>query len=213
MQRLLEVTKPYMAQDRELTIKYTGSIGNCDNTDQLLQAGQRVSKALDFPVASVLNEHSIYNVEQSVGSLNKATIQMIRVKQSHSCYLVVRLVSSVKDDFFQANQWQVEMDVRLTKQGIGGQWNMMVQGIAADSDVQKDSTQAIMKSFLHTVNGKTVESYTDQGTLSLSLYSEQFRNSIKSREHAMNLQAALHRNSITGEMRLTVATPIITAEY
>jgi acetolactate synthase small subunit len=217
IQRLLEVTAPYMQQNRELTIKYTGNYGNCDHSDQLLLAGQNLSKALDFPLSAELddaNHHPIYSIEKNVGNLSKASLQVIKLENSSSCYLVIRLVSSGEDDFSQANQWQKEMERQLTKLKINGQWNFMAKGIVASKDVQsEDSTRAIMNSILHTVDGKVVESYTDQGTLSLSLSAKQFKNFIKSGEHTINLQAALHRNSLTGEMRLTVATPVITAEY
>lgn len=217
MQRLLDVTAPYMQQNRELTIKYTGNYGNCDHSDQLLQAGQSLSKALDFPLSAELNNanhHPIYAIEKSIGKLSKASLQIIRLENSSSCYLVVRLVSSGKDDLSQANQWQKEMEQQLTKLKINGQWNFMAKGIVAYTYVQsEDSTRAIMNNIIHTADGKVVESYTDQGTISLSLSAKQFKNFIKSGEHSINLQAALHCNSLTGELRLTVATPIITAEY
>jgi hypothetical protein len=217
IQRLLEVTAPYMQQNRELTIKYTGNYGNCDHSDQLLLAGQSMSKALNIPLSAELddaNHHPIYSIEKNVGKLSKVSLQVIKLENSSSCYSVIRLISSGEDDFSQANQWYQKIEQQLAKLKINGQWNFMVKGIVASNDVQsEDSTRAIMNRILHTVDGKVVESYRDQGTVSLSLSAKQFKNFIKSGEHSINLQAALHRNSLTGEMKLTVATPIITAEY
>jgi hypothetical protein len=217
MQKLLQATEPYMQQNRELTIKYTGYYSSCANSGQLLEAGKKLSKSLGFPISAELNntsQHPIYSIEKNLGELSKASLQMIKLEDSSSCYLVIRLVTSGGGDLSEANDWRKEIERQLTKLDINGQWNFMVKGNVAYKDMQSnDSMHDIMNSFLDTVDGKMVESYSDQGTLSFSLTAKLFNNFIQSGDHLINLQAALHRNSLTGEMRLTVATPMITAEY
>lgn len=216
--QLLNTVKPYMTSENQITFKYTGYYGTCDGVAQdMLQVGKKLSQAFGIPQAEVLSEsnsHPIYTAKSEVVPGAVVTVTVASPQGQSACYVVLRLEASHEAEQSELVKWQEQAGDQLKKLGINGQWNVMVQGYVNEQEqsLLKSSTE-LVDSIALAFKGKIVESYKDQNTVSQSLSSREFQSSIKSGDKTVNLQVALHQESTTGKLRLTVGTPIITMEY
>ncbi|WP_261304049.1 YwmB family TATA-box binding protein [Paenibacillus andongensis] len=216
--QLLNTAKPYMTSENQITFKYTGYYGTCGGIDRdMLQVGEKLSHAFGIPQAEVLSEsnsHPTYTAKSEVVPGAVSTVTVASPQGQSACYVVLRLDASHEAEQSELVMWQEQAGEQLKKLGINGQWNVMVQGYVNEQEQsgQKSSTE-LVNSIAQAFKGKIVENYKDQNTVSASLSSREFQSSIKSGDKTVNLQIALHQESTTGKLRLTIGTPIITMEY
>ncbi len=216
--QLLNTVKPYMTSENQITFKYTGNYGTCGGVAQdMLQTGKKLSQAFGIPQAEVLSEsnsHPTYTAKSEVVPGAVVTVTVASPQGQSACYVVLRLDASHEAEQSELVKWQDQAGEQLKKLGINGQWNVMVQGYVNEQEQsgQKSSIE-LVNTIALAFKGKIVESYKDQNTVSASLASGEFQSSIKSGNQTVNLQVALHQESTTGKLRLTVGTPIITMEY
>ncbi|SDP05090.1 TATA-box binding [Paenibacillus sp. yr247] len=216
--QLLNTVKPYMMSENQITFKYTGYYGTCGGIDQdMLQVGKKLSQAFGIPQAEVLSEsnsHPIYTAKAEVVSGAVVTVTVASPQGQSACYVVLRLDTSNETEQVNLVKWQEQTSEQLKKLGIHGQWNVMVQGYVPEQEQSRqNSSIELVNTIALAFKGKIVESYRDQNTVSLSLSAREFQSSVKSGDQTVNLQVALHQESTTGMLRLTVGTPIITMEY
>ncbi|MBP1966467.1 YwmB family TATA-box binding protein [Paenibacillus aceris] len=216
--QLLNTVKPYMMSQQQITFKYTGYYGTCAGSDsKMLQAGKKLSLAFDIPQEENLSEsnsHSVYSAKKEAAPGALVTLTVASPEGSNECYVVLRLDASEHAEQSDLMNWQERAGDQLKKLGIQGQWNVMVQGFVKEQQQSRqNSTSDLVQEIAQALKGKTVESYSDPKTISLSLASDEFQTSIKSGNQTVNLQLALHQESTTGKWRLTAGTPIITMEY
>jgi hypothetical protein len=63
------------------------------------------------------------------------------------------------------------------------------------------------------MQGYEQEIYQEDHTVSVSLLTKKMHTAVQSGSHKVNLQMALHQNSITKVWRFTMGSPLITMEY
>ncbi|MBA2943529.1 YwmB family TATA-box binding protein [Paenibacillus sp. CGMCC 1.16610] len=216
--QLLNTVKPYMVNEQHITFKYTGYYGTCAGSDlNILQTGKKLSQAFDIPQKEQLgesNSHAVYTASMEIAHGTVVTLTVASPAGSNGCYTVLKLEASEQADQSELMNWQEQAGDQLKKLGIQGQWNMMVQGYVNDQVLYgKNSANEVIQVVAQSFKGKTVESYSDSKTISLSLASDEFQTSIQSGNQTVNLQLALHQESTSGKWRLTAGTPIITMEY
>lgn len=218
--QLLNTVKPYMMNEQQITFKYTGYYGTCAGSDRsILQTGKKLSLAFNIPQEDQLgesNSHAVYTARTEIAPGTVVTLSVASPAGTNGCYIVLKLDTSEQADQSELMSWQEQAGDQLKKLGIEGQWNVMVQGyvneqeqVLSGTNSANDLAQAVAQAF----KGKTVESYSDSKTISLSLASNEFQTSIQSGKQTVDLQLALHQDSTTGKWRLTAGTPIITMEY
>ncbi|MCY9665881.1 YwmB family TATA-box binding protein [Paenibacillus alginolyticus] len=216
--QLLNTVRPYMTSENQITFKYTSNYGTCGGVAQdMLQTGKKLSRAFGIPQAEVLSEsnsHPTYKTKAEVVPGAAVTVIVASPQGQSACYVVLRLDASHEAEQSELIKWQEQASEQLKKLGINGQWNVMVQGYVNEQEQSsQESSIKLVNAIALAFKGKTVESYKDQNTVSASLASGEFQSSIKSGNQEVNLQIALHQESTTGKLRLTVGTPIITMEY
>ena len=89
----------------------------------------------------------------------------------------------------------------------------MVQGNIKQATLSSSNADSIIKLIITNLKGRVLERYTDTNTESIAISSSQIHASAISGKHRLNLQAAIHRDTVSGEWRLTLGTPVITSEY
>jgi hypothetical protein len=216
--QLLNTVKPYMMSEKQITFKYTGYYGTCDSIDQeMLQVGKKLSQTFGVPQTEVLSEsnaHPIYTAKAEVVPGAVATVTVASPQGQSACYVVLRLDASQEPEQAELVKWQEQAGKQLKKLRINGQWNVMVQDYVSELEqFRQMNSVELVNNIALAFKGKIVESYKDQNTVSASLTSEEFHSFVKSGNQVVNLQVALHQESMTGKWRLTVGTPIITMEY
>ncbi|OAS20284.1 YwmB family TATA-box binding protein [Paenibacillus oryzisoli] len=217
-QLLLRVAKPFMQSNEQITFKYTGYFGTCDGVDaRVMGASERLSHKLGF--TTNINEpislkNGIYTNKSEVAESAVATLTVASPVGQSACYAVLRLDAPGSADQAQLLKWQEQMTTQLTGQGIKGKWNVMIQGNAVDEDFGlSNDPKEYLNELVRAYKGTVVESYEDGTTFSASLVASEFESSIQSGDQKVNVQIALHQDTISGLWRLTIGTPIITMEY
>ncbi|MNI26017.1 hypothetical protein D3C73_796990 [compost metagenome] len=210
--RLVNVTQPLLQADAVLTYKYTGIYKACVKQADLLTVGAGLSKELGLPQARELQDTNalIYSTVLKVSKEDSISLKLMWLESSSNCYMVLKRVTT---DFPGADtdvSWQKEIGSTLDKLGSSGEWGVMLRGVASDA---KSEPAKLMDTLVDKLKGQVLDTYNDQGTLSYSLFSEDFHTGIHSRDQLMNVQVAIHKDSENGRLRVTVGTPIITEEY
>jgi hypothetical protein len=112
----------------------------------------------------------------------------------------------------QMVQAQQTLKHKLANLGFKGLWNTMVQGSIIDARIG-DHPEDFIHGINKTMQGYEQEIYQEDQTVSFSLLSKKIHTSVQSGSHKVNLQIALHQNSITKVWRFTMGSPLITMEY
>ncbi|MFH5187258.1 YwmB family TATA-box binding protein [Paenibacillus sp. TAB 01] len=112
---------------------------------------------------------------------------------------------------------QHELSGTLQSLGLAPQWNVMIQGTLSDTfaDMTEDPL-SVYHWLSEELQLKEVGKYQDTGSTSISYYSPllpAITPDPSAPASRMNFQVAVHRNSMTREQRLTIATPAISIEY
>uniref|UniRef100_A0A4Y8PSB7 TATA-box binding n=2 Tax=Paenibacillus athensensis TaxID=1967502 RepID=A0A4Y8PSB7_9BACL len=217
-ERLLNAVKPFVQSETRIEFKYTASYGDCQSGDQaLLATGRELSGRLGLGQAAKLgvsNDHSVYTSENRVFDGGTATLTAAHPQGQAACYMVLRLDASAQVAQTDLLDWQTRMSGLLEELNLDGAWNIMVQGEAVvDPRLGEVQAKQVTAGLLGTLDAAALESYADTGTWSVSAITAQLAGGVMSGDHRMNLQAAMHRDSVSGKWRLTVGTPIVTMEY
>jgi len=217
-ERLLNAVKPFVRGEARVEFKYTGSYGDCRGGERaLLETGHELSGRLGLSQAAELgasNGHAVYTSENGVFASGAASLTVAQPQGQAACYMVLRLDASAQAAQADMLAWQERMTGVLQELGIGGAWNVMVQGeVGADAVSADEQAKQLTAGLLNKLDAEALESYADTGTWSVSAVTERLAGGVMSGDRRMNLQAAMHRDSVSGQWRLTVGTPIVTMEY
>jgi hypothetical protein len=112
----------------------------------------------------------------------------------------------------QMVQAQQALEQKLADLGFKGSWNIMVQGSLTKAGIGSHP-EALIHHISESMQGYEQEIYQEDQTVSVSLYSKKMHTTVQSGNHKVNLQIALHQNSITKVWRFTMGSPLITMEY
>jgi hypothetical protein len=104
------------------------------------------------------------------------------------------------------------LEQELIGMGIKGSWNTLVQG-SPNEIALGDSPEFFLLKASSSLQGLEQEIYQEDHTISVSILSNKIQNYVQSGTHKVNLQLALHQNSITKAWRFTMGSPLITLEY
>jgi hypothetical protein len=112
----------------------------------------------------------------------------------------------------QMVQAQQALEHKLINLGFKGLWNTMVQGSLIEAG-NGSRPEALLHRISDHMQGYEQEIYREDKTVSVSLLSKKMHTSVQSGNRKVNLQIALHQNSITNVWRFTMGSPLITMEY
>ncbi|MBD1372166.1 YwmB family TATA-box binding protein [Hazenella sp. IB182357] len=88
-----------------------------------------------------------------------------------------------------------------------------LQGGKTLSNIERESLEAPIKAIMKRLEAQEVESMRTNQTVSVSMFSPHFSETLRTRGGLMNLQVATRVNRDTNQMMITIGSPIITIEY
>lgn len=136
------------------------------------------------------------------------TVRMVGMSDGRSTYVTVRWEGTLQAAA-EAGEWQREISSNLSDLGIEQAWRTQVQGwVGNDAD-----PDAVLQSVLRGLKAIELDRYEDANSLSVSLNSKLLHQSVNSGGNEMHLQAALHRDTEVENWRITLAAPVILADY
>jgi hypothetical protein len=137
---------------------------------------------------------------------------LVGSKDQKTSIFILKLSAHSLSAFEQMVKFQLELKYKLDSLGLNGSWNTTVQGSLIHSEVA-NQPEVLLRSLIKDIQGQEQELYKDDNTISISFFSKKLQASVQSGNHNVNLQIALHQNSITKAWRVTIGSPLITMEY
>lgn len=182
----------------------------------LRQAGRRISRHLQLPkeTASFTQdgerstyEHHFHN-EAGTGFIR--LIGMEKNGRIESYLVVYAKWSSGGSERWIAHTERLKKQLRQAR--ILPQFNTGLRA-SFNGILNKGLQKEVIAFILSHMNATVVEKMQDETVQSVSAYSTDIKNAIRTKGIKMNLQVATHADSNRNQTRLTIGKPIITEEY
>jgi hypothetical protein len=212
---LLELSKTLFQGNRSIIIKWSSELYGYNS----IAAFQAYNKKLSQGIWAKPSENiEIVNGLPVLRSWNRQAngvqlqSMLVGSKDQKSTMWILKLTAASSVTVEQMEQAQLALEQDLVGMGIKGSWNTMVQG-NPNEIAFGDSPEVFLQTASSSLQGLEQEIYQEEHTLSVSILSNKIHNAVQSGANKVNLQLALHQNSITKAWRFTMGSPLITVEY
>ncbi|NUU59167.1 YwmB family TATA-box binding protein [Paenibacillus agri] len=168
---------------------------------------------LNIPTGVEEHGHLVYRATSSLTENTSISLFWSELGEGHS-YVIATLETA---DLTKAGDWQnkaIQVGKLMLKSGIDAEWNASLQGTAKEQGEPKEALIVTEKNFANRVAGLAeAECYKDETTYSRSYKVPGLERFVVSGNHNLAMQAAVHRDGINNENRITIGFPLITIEY
>ncbi|BAU26485.1 TATA-box binding protein [Aneurinibacillus soli] len=212
LERLMQATRQTGAQVDTVSLRAKASFPALDTEEEQ----QKFLRKFGIPVWQQDVKDSIYSY---TGEKKDGTIQL-KIHVSFSSDKGVKknnsdLSMEVTGEEKQVTEMEQELHTYLKSNGIRSELLQIMSCVRGfysgklKNDLQIEKTSRILAE----LNGKIVESLTEETIQSTSAYSPLLSTMIRTNHQPMNVQVATHYSQYQNRTTITVGTPIITAEY
>ncbi|WP_282939203.1 YwmB family TATA-box binding protein [Paenibacillus sp. RC67] len=211
---LMPLSEQFMTTEQKMIVKHTGTYQSYKNESQFLQIGQQLSQRFQLPVSEDFTrdgDHLLYKTSVQDQPEGIDTSLLWIGFADGTTELIVTAQTTKPNKAAAIRSVQQDMADKLASLHIKPQWNVMIQGIA--SEAYRTDASPLNDSLRSRLLAQKVEQYEDAGSTSITYYSPLFKERITNGKQDMNLQVAVHRNSVTQQNRITIGIPAITVEY
>ncbi|OXM84869.1 YwmB family TATA-box binding protein [Paenibacillus rigui] len=223
LQLLLPVSKQAIGTEPHLILKHTSTYKTYPNEEEFLRIGQELSRTFGMPEQTVFTreqDHLLYKSEAALQNHVQFTLTWIGYADGTTTFMMTAQTEdgAASEASEQSMvQLQQQLSGKLQELGLAPHWNVILQGTLSDTFADTEQDQLSVYRWLsEQLQLKEVGRYQDKGSTSISYYSQllpaepQIKNTQLGQ---MNVQIAIHRNSVTKERRITIGTPAISVEY
>jgi hypothetical protein len=214
-QTILEVSKSFLQGDYSLNVKWSNEGAGYASLIAFQAYFHELSQKLGIqPSGDIDNVNGLPVLRGSSQLTDGAQLQSMLAgsKDQKTSIWILKLNAAPPMTMEQMVQAQQYLEHKLADLGFKGSWNIMVQGSLIDVG-SGDHPEVLIHKISDKMQGYEQEVYQEDQTISISLLSKKMHTSVKSGNHKVNLQIALHQNSITKVWRFTMGSPLITMEY
>ncbi|MGD8190331.1 YwmB family TATA-box binding protein [Brevibacillus ginsengisoli] len=213
--QMIQAIEQTGAEPTVIEMRTTVDLGMVDTTKDLTEAEISWSKRLNFsekPKLMMEDSRYIYVTEENMGGIT-CVLRLIGVPQNDKFHTYV--VVGLKGKRIHAQdmeKFRDQITALFKKASRIPQFSTCIRGIYSDKlsvDQQEDKIHEVLAA----LQANEIERLQDETVLSISAYTELWNPAITTGQHKMNLQVATHLDSLDSITRITVGTPIITAEY
>ncbi|MFF2912794.1 YwmB family TATA-box binding protein [Paenibacillus sp. NPDC057934] len=168
---------------------------------------------LNIPTAVQEHGHLTYRSTSHLTEDTSISFFWSELGEGHS-YVIATLETA---DLAKSEDWQdqaIQLGRLMLKSEIDAEWNASLQGTAKEQGQPKEALLVTEKNFAAQVPGLAeAESYEDEATYNRSYTVPGLERFVVSGSHKLGMQAAVHRDDINNENRITIGLPLITIEY
>ncbi|MCR8996093.1 YwmB family TATA-box binding protein [Brevibacillus sp. 7WMA2] len=213
--QLIEAAEATEATITDIEYRTSIQLATLSTATEFLSLGHEWSGILGIPSAQAVTAEGkqlIYQTEGKVGQ-TKLHIRLIGLPEPHniSVYLVISLEG--KRIHAQDMERAYEKVVAETKRrGLIPQFSTCIRGIYNDT-LSDGWQEARINKVFALLQAQEVERLQDESVTSISGFTAQWKPYIITNDQKMNVQVATHVDSLNQLTRITLGTPIITAEY
>jgi hypothetical protein len=214
-QTILEESKSFLQGDYSLNVKWTDEGAGYASLVAFQAYFNELSQKLGIqPSGNIDYVNGLPVLRGSSQLAEGAQLQSMLAgsKDQKISTWILKLNAAPPMTIEQMVQAQQALEHKLANLGFKGSWNTMVQGSLIDAGIG-DNPEVLIHRISENMQGYEQEIYQEDQTVSVSLLSKKMHKSVQSGNHKVNLQIALHQNSITKVWRFTMGSPLITIEY
>lgn len=196
---VLQHSGPYRTFDSDASFALLGDV-----------AAREFGLAASKPVHDT-NGHRIYSASGTPPSAGGGRLELaLSGWPDGTTNVTVRWLAPAGAEKDMLLSWARDAAAGLGNIGVQAKWMVTLRGSVGSLTPEAVKT---LKEKIRTVyKAVPIESYTDSGSEIVSYSSTLLEPGVRSGGGKVNLQAALHRDSIYGTYRLTIATPLIPSE-
>ncbi|MEK3726056.1 YwmB family TATA-box binding protein [Paenibacillus sp. FSL H8-0034] len=221
MERLLPIADSIIVSNKKATLKHTTAYLPYKEERDFAQTAQNISTT--FKLTAPLNpihkqDILLYRFTLKDTDTIQASLLWIGFPDG-STQLSLTAETLQADGINTLYDLQQQWNTQLQDLGIQSNWNVMIQGnIDADTypyacSHQPELSPSLQLHVTDSLHAQELARYQDANSLSISYHSTMVEESAADTQQKMNLQVAVHRDSITGQQRITIATPAISIAY
>ncbi|PYI50508.1 YwmB family TATA-box binding protein [Paenibacillus flagellatus] len=197
-----------------VTLQHAGAYRRANGDAAFGRLGDAVAAAFGLPLAEPSRDANGHRVYVAAGETDAAAGGKLEAAlvgwADGATHLTVRWDAPAGTDAERAGAWTREAEARLRKLGVDAAWTATVRGSVGK--LEPDVARALQSYVRERFEAEAVETYADAGSEIVSYASPLLRDGVRVADGRVNLQAALHRDSVDGTYRLTMATPLIASE-
>ncbi|QGQ94073.1 hypothetical protein EHS13_03710 [Paenibacillus psychroresistens] len=214
-QTILELSQPYLQEGYSFDAKWIYEGAGYVSLPAFQAFFDELNQKLNFQSSGKIDYSNGLPVLRGSSQLAEgAQLQSMLVgsKDQQSSLWILTIIAAPPMTMELIVQAQLLLTAKLADMGFIGAWNTMVQGTLTDLGTG-NNPEAFIYNIVDQIQGNQQEVYQDGQTVSVSIYSKKMQAAVQSGNHKVNLQMALHQNSVTKAWRFTIGSPLITIEY
>ncbi|MEX2460700.1 MAG: YwmB family TATA-box binding protein [Paenibacillaceae bacterium] len=212
---ILELSKPMFQGEYHIQMKWSGEGKGYTSLSNFQTYNSEINQQLNIQPSDSLEYVNGLPLLRALGVwANGVQLQSVLVgsKDQQTTLWMLEIQTASTMTMEQIVQTQRMLEQKLSDLGLKGAWNTMVQGELTNTKLG-ERPEAFLHNMSDQIKGIEQETYHDDHTVSVSFLSKQIQQTVQSGTHRVNVQIALHQNSITKAWRLTIGSPLITIEY
>ncbi|MCZ8523306.1 MULTISPECIES: YwmB family TATA-box binding protein [Paenibacillus] len=216
LERLLPLSSEVIDGPVRVVVKHISPYKPHAGEEAFLATGRQLSERFGLPPAELRSggDHILYKASgPDSGGIRRTLLWVLFPDGSTELIVSAETPESAaggEDTASRIEEAQTKLSRVLEGMGVKPHWNVILQGKLKESYASAEKVNVWLREQLE---AQEVERYDDGASVSVSYASPLIEASVQSGGRRLNLQAAVHRSSETGERRLTLGTPVITTEY
>lgn len=213
-----------MEEMPEMTLTYGSALTGTRTEQEFQQLGDQLAGQFGITQSSILEE-SGRTLFKGETNLPGGTPLMLRLAEldSGDAYMFISLTFLSETDPSLIQETQQLVENKLSSLGLSPERRMMLRGeitpeILGDiprknGSLDQYKAESVLSRVAASLSATRLESYKDDQSRNVTLYSPHIKTRIQSGDNVVNVQAAVHQHSETGNWTLTLATPVITSDF
>ncbi|MBO8165414.1 MAG: YwmB family TATA-box binding protein [Brevibacillus sp.] len=212
---LLEAVEKAGVQVTQLELRAVIMGDKLPDTEYLSKQAVRWSRLLGLQPPDGAQQENGMSVYETLGMFGGAKLHLrftgVPEHSGYRTYLVLTLTGGPSERLDLEMLFQKVTKV-LAEESVIPQFSTCIRGKYNDT-LSVDQQEGKVFAVLQYLRAEEVERLRDETVLSVSAFTGQWQHAIQTGPHKMNLQVAAHVDAAGKTTRITVGTPIITAEY
>lgn len=213
VETMLVLADRLYASSYDVVLQHSGTYRTAESDDSFAQLGNRLAEAFELPASKPTRDANGHRLYKSSSQRQSEAAGRLDIGLSGwadgATNMTLRWEAPQGAEKDTVLAWAKDAVHRLDQVGARANWMVTVNGyIGLLSD---DAVKALRAQIGDVYKARVVESYADSGSEIVSYTSSLLPSGVRAGGGNVNLQSALHRDSVYRTYRLTVATPLISS--
>ncbi|MUG66435.1 hypothetical protein GNP94_10540 [Paenibacillus campinasensis] len=213
LRMLIDLGARQMEAGGTITVKLQGELINHASFVQAREAARQLASAIGLTEVreDQLHGNDVYHAEEVIGGIQTALNWA--VTPDGNSYVRVMLTEERPDKVERLTALQQQVQTEMAALGIKADWNASMQGYAGQTAAVHETIAQVERELSPMLHFQQVENYEDVTTISRSYNVPDLPLHVMSGRQPIQMQIAVHEDSINKWNRITIGFPVITVEY